>query len=234
MSRLERWSNGNIKSLMSETKEIQRRMKKTLTRKEESREKAFVRLMMLGKIGPAAKYINNEDAVKGVHPLNEEIKNILLSKHPEARPIHQDTIYDSENVPAVEPVIFEEISAEKVQKIARNMKGSGGPTLVDSDTWKDFICSKAFNSASQLQLCQAIADLAKRLCTEELSDRVHSLSFDTTGQGTNEKQHTWGETNWSRRGSETLGWQTLDRCYKGRYRVGGWSPTNLHWTSSWN
>ena len=124
--------------------------------------------MMLGKIGPAAKYINNEDAVKGVHPLNEEIKNILLSKHPEARPIHQDTIYDSENVPAVEPVIFEEISAEKVQKIARNMKGSGGPTLVDSDTWKDFICSKAFNSASQLQLCQAIADLAKRLCTEEI------------------------------------------------------------------
>ena len=144
MSRLERWSNGNIKSLMSETKEIQRRMKKTLTRKEESREKAFVRLMMLGKIGPAAKYINNEDAVKGVHPLNEEIKNILLSKHPEARPIHQDTIYDSENVPAVEPVIFEEISAEKVQKIARNMKGSGGPTLVDSDdTWKDLYLFKS-------------------------------------------------------------------------------------------
>ena len=168
MSRLERWSDGNIKSLMSETNEIQRRMKKTLMRKEESRERAFVRLMMLGKIGPAAKYINNEDAVKGVHPLSGEIKDILQSKHPEARPIHQDTILNSDNLPKVEPVIFEEITAEKVQRTARNMKGSGGPTLVDSDTWKDFLCSKAFASAPQLQLCQAIADLAKRLCAEEI------------------------------------------------------------------
>ena len=48
------------------------------------------------------------------------------------------------------------------------MKGSGGPTLVDSDIWKDFLCSKAFNNASQQQLCQSIADLAKQLCTEEI------------------------------------------------------------------
>ena len=75
-SRLERWRNGEIASLLAETNETQKRMKKSLMRKEESREKAFVRLMMFGKIGQAAKFINNEDSVKGVHSLSEEIKDI--------------------------------------------------------------------------------------------------------------------------------------------------------------
>ena len=152
---------------MAEANEIQRRMEKALTRKEETREKAFVRLMMFGKIGEAAKYINNDDAIKGVHPLNKEIKDILQSKHPEGREVDQEVIIDY-TATTPEPVIFEEITAKTVQKVARHMNGSGGPTLVDSDTWKDFLCSKSFNNASQQQLCQAIADLAKRLCTEEI------------------------------------------------------------------
>ena len=54
---------------MKENKEIQKRLRKTLDRREESRDRAFLRNMLLGKIGPAAKFINNEDAVKGVHTL---------------------------------------------------------------------------------------------------------------------------------------------------------------------
>ena len=65
-------------------------------------------------------------------------------------------------------MIFEAITANSVQNVARNMKGSGGPSLVDSDIWKDLLCSKALNSTAQTQLCQSIADLAKRLCTEEI------------------------------------------------------------------
>ena len=55
-----------------------------------------------------------------------------------------------------------------MQKTARNLNGSGGPSLIDSDIWKDFLCSKAFGNAS-LQLCQAIADVAKVLCSEEVN-----------------------------------------------------------------
>ena len=47
------------------------------------------------------------------------------------------------------------------------MNGSGGPTLLDSDTWKDILCSKVFGNNSA-ELCQTIADLAKRMCTEEI------------------------------------------------------------------
>ena len=47
------------------------------------------------------------------------------------------------------------------------MKGSGGPTQVDADLWKDLTCSKAFGKAPE-QLCVAIADTAKILCTEDI------------------------------------------------------------------
>ena len=166
-SRLQRWADGDLKSIMAETSEIQKRMKKSLSRKEESREKAFIRLMTFGKIGPAAKFINNDDDVKGVHPLNAQIKEILQSKHPAGGEIDEEVILECNATPP-EPVIFEEITPDKVQRVARNMKGSGGPTLVDSDIWRDFLCSKAFSNATQIQLCQSIADLAKRLCTEEI------------------------------------------------------------------
>ena len=70
---------------MAEVFEIQKRLKKPTPRKEESRAKAFVRLMMLGKLGQAAKFINNDDNIKGVHSLTSEIKGILQSKHPAGR-----------------------------------------------------------------------------------------------------------------------------------------------------
>ena len=152
---------------MAETKQIQKRMKKIQNKKkEETREKAFIRLMMMGKIGPAAKFINNDDNIKGVHSLAAEIQEVLQSKHLAGRAIDPDIVIDHTAQPP-QPVIYEEITAEAVYKIAKNMKGSGGPTMIDSDTWKDFLCTKAHGKAST-ELCQAIAELAKLICTEEI------------------------------------------------------------------
>ena len=152
---------------MAEAKEIQKRMRKTQnTKTEETREKAFVRLMLLGKIGPAAKYINNDDSVKGVHSLTDEIKEILQSKHPAGREADLDVICELTKEPP-QAVIFEAITGDEVYKIAKNMNGSGGPMLIHSDTWKDFLCSKAHGGTS-VELCQTIADLAKVMCTEDI------------------------------------------------------------------
>ena len=63
--------------------------------------------------------------------------------------------------------MFEEITANAVYRIAKNMRGSGGPSLIDSDTWKQFLCSKVYGNAST-DLCQAVAELAKILCTEDV------------------------------------------------------------------
>ena len=152
-SRLEHWSLGNIKQLMDETTEIQKRMMKSLLKKEFVKEKAFIRQMMLGKVGQETKHINNDDSIKGVHQLNDQIKNILLDKHPKRREADVEILIPN-TVPPPQAVIFEEIDAERVQKIAKRMKGSGGPSLIDSETWRHLLCSKVFDNASA-QLSQA-------------------------------------------------------------------------------
>ena len=166
-SRLERWMSGQLKSLMDETCEIQKRLKsKKSADKTSVKQKQFVNLMLLGKLGDAAKKINNDDSVKGVHPLNDQIKDILLAKHPESRDAEPDIILPQTSIPP-QPVMFEEITAETVYKTAKRMRGSGGPTLIDSDIWKQFLCSRAFGNAAT-DLCQAIADFTKILCTEDI------------------------------------------------------------------
>ena len=116
-SRLEWWKNGDLKSLMGEVKEIQKRLKKANAGKEESREKAFIRLMMMGKIGPAAKFVNNDDDIKGVHPLTTEIKDILQSKHPAGSEVDPEVVCELTAEPP-QPVLFEEITSDtKLPKI---------------------------------------------------------------------------------------------------------------------
>ena len=65
------------------------------------------------------------------------------------------------------PVIYEEIDAEKVHKAALKLQGSGGPSLMDADGWRHILCSKSYGKVS-VNLCQAIADLAKKLCREDV------------------------------------------------------------------
>ena len=167
--RLTKWKEGNLQSLMQEMVEIQKRLKpsKGSKKKVDAAQKAFVKLMLLGKVGVAAKRINNEDSVKGVHQLNDEIKNILQEKHPKGREASPEILLPS-RASSPESVIFERITAETVYKTAKQMKGSGGPTLIDSDMWKQFLCSKAYGNTTT-GLCQAVADLTKILCVEEIN-----------------------------------------------------------------
>ena len=59
--------------------EIQRRLGKSIEKNEETREKAFLRLICKVKI-------------KVVHQLNEEIKSTLQDKHPSSRVVNPNII----------------------------------------------------------------------------------------------------------------------------------------------
>ena len=102
-----------------------------------------------------------------MHQLNNEIKNILQEKHPKGREASPEVLLPS-RASSPESVIFEAITAETVYKTAKQMKGSGGPTLIDSDMWKQFLCSKAYGNTTT-GLCQAVPDLTKILCLEEIN-----------------------------------------------------------------
>ena len=50
-------------------------------------------------------------------------------------------------------------------KAAKNTKGSGGPTKIDSEVWTRLLCSKSFLPASE-NLSEQVSFLARRLCRE--------------------------------------------------------------------
>ena len=172
--RLKLWQTGDIKSIMNENTEIQNKLKQGQEKKKERKEAAFSRLMLLGKVSQAMKFINSEDDTRGVHSLTDEIKQLLQEKHPEASSASADILLPT-NATAPEPVIFEEIDGTSVYKAAKHIQGSGGPTLIDADGWRHILCSKSYGNAST-ELCEAIADLAKKLCREEVPpDILHEF-----------------------------------------------------------
>ena len=122
--------------------------------------------MLLGKVGKAMKFINSEDNIRGVHSLSVGIKQALDEKHPKARDASNDILLPH-TAGEPETVIYEEINGESIYKAAKQLQGSGGPTLIDADGWKHILCSKAFGNASS-DLCDAIADLAKKLCRDDI------------------------------------------------------------------
>ena len=151
---------------MAEGKEIQKRLLNNKKRAAESNQKAFSRLMFAGKVGQATKFINNSDKVVGVHSISEEVKEALAKKHPKAEELHPDAML-SITKPLPNPVIYEQITPELIQTSSRQLSGSGGPTLVDADAWKYFLCSRAYGKQTY-HLAEAVSSLAKRLCSEKI------------------------------------------------------------------
>ena len=165
-SRLEKWKDGDLINLLNEGHAIQARMVKSKARKAESRQKAFCRLMLAGKVGQACKFVNNSDSINGVHNITTNIKQALLEKHPKAEKLHNEGLLPITR-PMPNQVIYEQLTAEVIQRSCKNLSGSGGPTLVDADAWKYFLCSRSYGKLP-FHLAEAVSGLAKRLCTEEV------------------------------------------------------------------
>ena len=165
-SRLQKWSNGDLHSLMAECREIQRRLISARNHKAETDRKAFCRHMLMGNVKKAMSFINNNDDVRGVHTVTNDIKELLQNKHPKAEPADPDALLNMTSAPA-ELVIFENITADLIKRSTKLLQGSGGPTLIDCDVWKHIICCKSYGADSH-NLAEAIANLAKRLCCEHI------------------------------------------------------------------
>ena len=165
-SRLQKWNEGDLRSLLAECREIQKRLAGSLRHKQESNRKAFSRHMLAGKVKKAMSFINNSNDVKGVHCISEEIRNILQAKHPRAE--HPDVeVLLKVTEPPAQNVMFENITADLIKQSSKQLNGSGGPTLIDADGWKHIICSRSYGNDST-NLAEAIAGLAKRLSTEHV------------------------------------------------------------------
>jgi len=79
-------------------------------------------------------------------------------------------------------VIFENITQDEITSSAKKSSGSGEPTQIDMETWKEIICSKSYGAHSHkladkiAKLADKIATLARRLVTEIIPhDHISSL-----------------------------------------------------------
>ena len=133
--RLKLWEEGKLKELMSECKEIQKRLSVSKRKTSESATRGFARLMMLGKVRQALKLIDANSDITGTHELSNEIRISLQAKHPKGEPLQHHVLVQRENT-EVEEVIFEEVNVDRVKRAARNTFGSGGPTKIAADIWK--------------------------------------------------------------------------------------------------
>ena len=61
--------------------------------------------------------------------------------------------------------MYQEIDGELVREAALKTKGSGGPSGVDANGFKRILACKSFKRSS-VNLCESIATLTRRLCTE--------------------------------------------------------------------
>ena len=178
LSDLQWWKDGRIDNLLAEAEEIQKRLRTGRQKKNEKENvnRGFARLMAEGNVKQALKLVDADNEITGVHAINDHVRNVLLDKHPVGEDINPEAVIQGE-APIVQPVIFEEISANAIQSAAKNVHGSGGPTNVDADLWRHVLCSKKFGKLSD-DFAAEIAVATRRLCVDVIPHSYVNLLLD--------------------------------------------------------
>ena len=165
--RLKLWAEGEIDLIMKQCRQIQVHLEKKQRDKVTNHKKAFCRLMLQGRVQKALKYVNDEDKLSsGVHNLNQAVIDELRKKHPGASPEHPEAMLEIKSE-LPDHVIYESIDADLIQKVAKDLDGAGGPTKISAHIFKHMVCSR-FHSSESDKLAQTVADLTKKLCTEDI------------------------------------------------------------------
>ena len=161
--RLKLWRNGKIDCLLREGRMIQRRIQKSRRNDPPNKAKIFAKLVMEGQISSALRYLSENDG-GGVLPLTDDVLQQLREKHLEAQEAKLGSLVFGpvEDFP---DSIYQQINGEVIREAALRTKGSGGPSCVDAVGFKRIFACKSFKRSST-NLCDSLAILTKRLCTE--------------------------------------------------------------------
>ena len=164
--RLLLWREGKLRDLLRECEQIQKRLRSSLKVDREHTQKVFTRYMLEGKVTAAIKWLSTQ-ANKNGSPvdLNQETLEQLNDKHPDPQDADEDHLLEGP-LPELDLIRFEEIDETSIYTSVRNLKGSGGPSGLNSDGIKRILGSKKFGRKSK-DLCYEVARVARRLCTEK-------------------------------------------------------------------
>ena len=90
----------------------------------------------------ALKLLDNTSAT-GLLPLTEEVMRELKEKYPKPATIKGDPFLRGP-IQRIPEWFFDGTDEQLIPKVAKVTKGSGGPSGMDADQFRRFICSKNF------------------------------------------------------------------------------------------
>lgn len=167
--RLQLWHSGNIKQLVDDVCAIQDRLNQHIPKlSQQDLSRKFANFIFQGNVHAAIKLLEDHGPTRGVQDLSDELKSVLQKLHPPAAFASKDILLQGEFT-HVNPVIFDELTADAIRKAALRTKGAAGVSGGDATQWKRQLF--AFRSAST-NLCSAMASFAQRLCTEYIDPSV--------------------------------------------------------------
>ena len=162
--RLKLWKNGEIECLLREGRMIQRRIQKSRRNSDPpNKARIFAKLVMEGQINSALRFLSEAES-GGVLPLTEDVMRQLREKHSEAQKASLGALLFGP-VEEIPDSAYQQINGEMIREAALRTTGPGGPSGVDAVGFKRILACKSFKRSST-NLCDSIATLTKRLCTE--------------------------------------------------------------------
>ena len=153
------WRDGLINKLVSEGKEIQKRISSSKRNSNHNLPKTFSNLILQGKVTAACKLLNQSNSPP--LEINDKVLEALQQKHPSGQN-GGIAVIENPSPNNVEQIAYEGIDSSMVYRNAMQTKGSGCPTQVDSDIWRQLLCSRSFLPASE-HLCEQVAILTRRI-----------------------------------------------------------------------
>ena len=172
--RLPLWQSGDVDGLLRECRSIQVRLPqrtgRTAAEAAQRDASVFAKLMMVGNIKAAIRYVCEQASSKGVLSISQTmdlpgsdqpitVGEVLKQKHPAAAPASFGSVLFGPVVD-FQPVVFDRLDATVVRQAALRSRGAAGPSGVDAAGWRQLCCSFGQESTA---LCTAIAAVCRRM-----------------------------------------------------------------------
>ena len=125
----------------------------------------FSKLVFEGKIGAALKFLD-KNVEHGVLNSNEAVINKLKDLHPMPLEVLPNTLLQGP-IEEISPATFHCMNEQNILKAANQVKGSGGPSLLDAKQWRRILCSKHHKNEGK-ELREELAYFARKIATEIL------------------------------------------------------------------
>ena len=167
--RLVLWKKGKDDTILREGRMIQRRLGDSRRATDPpNRAKIFANLVMTGQVNLALRYLS-DDQGGGILPLSDDVMEQLKEKHPKPQVVQLGSLLFGP-IKDIPDTLYYEINEDMVRDAALRTKGSCGPSGVDANSFRRILTCKSFKR-SGTELCEAIASMTKRLCSEYVDPR---------------------------------------------------------------